>query len=131
MAGRRARRTLAAMYAQLIEGGTTPDRREEMDRIVTDEMVPALHAEPGFAGALNLVDRDSGNALMIVLWDDEAQAKRPLAQYGGAFLKSLASVMGISTGTRSPISYWEVNGDRSPCGLGSLGVSAQGAELPR
>ena len=101
--------TLAAMYAQLIEGGTTPDRREDMDRIVTDEMVPALHDEPGFAGALNLVDRDSGNALMIVLWDQEAQAKRPLASYGGAFLKALASVMAISTGTRRPISFWEVN----------------------
>jgi len=45
------------MYAQLIEGGTTPARRTDMDRIVTDEMVPALEAEPGFAGALNLVDR--------------------------------------------------------------------------
>ena len=29
-----------------------------MDRLVTDEMVPALEAEPGFAGALNLVDRE-------------------------------------------------------------------------
>ena len=46
---------------------------------------------------------------MIVLWDEETQAIRPLAQYGGAFLKSLASVMAISTGTRRPISVWEVN----------------------
>jgi hypothetical protein len=109
MAARRPARTLAAMYAQLIEGGTTPDRRVDMDRIVTDEMVPALHDEPGFAGALNLIDRESGNALMIVLWEQEAQAKRPLAQYGSAFLKALAGVMAISTGTRRPISYWEVN----------------------
>src|ERR1700742_767787 len=109
MSAKRPGRTLAAMYAQFIEGGTTPDRRAEMDRIVTDEMVPALHAEPGFAGALNLVDRESGNALMIVLWDEAGQATRPLAQYGGAFLKSLASVMAISTGTRRPISVWEVN----------------------
>jgi hypothetical protein len=46
MAVRRPARTLAVMYAQLIEGGTTPDRRVDMDRIVTDEMVPALHDEP-------------------------------------------------------------------------------------
>jgi hypothetical protein len=39
MAARPPAGTLAAMYAQLIEGGTTPDRRGEMDRIVTDEMV--------------------------------------------------------------------------------------------
>jgi hypothetical protein len=97
------------MYAQLIEGGTTPDRRPEMDRLVTDEMVPALAAEAGFEGALNLVDRDSGNAMMIVLWDTEAQARRPLAEYGSAFLKALAGVAAISTGTRRPISVWHVN----------------------
>src|ERR1700742_1538860 len=97
------------MYAQLIEGGTTPDRRPEMDRIVTDEMVPALTAEPGFAGALNLVDRDSGDAMMIILWDSEPQARRALADYGSAFLKALANVAAISTGTRRPISVWEVN----------------------
>jgi hypothetical protein len=97
------------MYAQLIEGGTTPDLRGQMDRLVTDEMLPALQAEPGFAGALNLVDRDSGNAMMIVLWDTEAQARRALAEYGGAFLKALAGIAGISTGTRRPISVWAVN----------------------
>ena len=97
------------MYAQLVEGGTTPDRRAQMDRIVTDRMVPALEAEPGFAGALNLVDRDSGDAMMIILWDSEPQARRALAEYGGAFLKALANVAAISTGTRRPISVWEVN----------------------
>ena|SRR5215218_1168485 len=97
------------MYAQLIEGGTTSDRRPEMDRLVCDEMIPALEVEPGYAGALNLVDRDSGNAMMIVLWETDAQACRPLAEYGGAFLKALASVAAISTGTRRPISVWEVN----------------------
>ena len=97
------------MYAQLIQGGTTPERRPEMDRIVTDDMVPALHEEPGFAGALNLVDRESGNALMIVLWETEAQARRALAEYGSAFLKALAGVAAISTGNRSPMSVWEVN----------------------
>jgi hypothetical protein len=101
--------TMHAMYAQLIEGGTTTDRRRDMDRIVTDEMIPALHEEPGFAGALNLVDRETGNAMMVVLWDDEAQARRPLADYGSAFLKALADVAAISTGTRRPISIWDVN----------------------
>ena len=97
------------MYAQLIEGGTTPERRAEMDRLVTDEMVPALEAEPGFAGALNLVDRDSGEAMMIILWNSEPQARRALAEYGSAFLRALANVAAISTGTRRPISVWEVN----------------------
>jgi hypothetical protein len=97
------------MYAQLIEGGTAAERRGDMDRLVTDEMIPALETEPGYAGALNLVDRDSGNAMMIVLWDTEAQARRALADYGAAFLKALAGIAAISTGTRRPISVWHVN----------------------
>jgi hypothetical protein len=97
------------MHAQVIEGGTTPTMRERMDRIVTDEMIPALRAEPGFAGALNVVDRDSGDAMMIVLWETEAQARRELSAYGCAFLQALANVAAISTGTRRPISVWEVN----------------------
>jgi hypothetical protein len=109
MARRRGAGTLPAMYAQLIEGGTTPERRAEMDRIVTGEMVPALKDEPGFAGALNLVDRDNGDAMMIILWESEPQARRALAEYGSAFLKALASVAAISTGTRRPISIWDVN----------------------
>jgi hypothetical protein len=97
------------MYAQLIEGGTTPAHRDAMDRIVTDELIPALDAEPGFSGALNIVDRESGNAMMIVLWQTEAQARRALGEYGSAFLKALAGIAAISTGTRNPISVWEVN----------------------
>jgi len=97
------------MHAQLVQGGTTPDRRPEMDRIVTDELIPALHEEAGFSGALNLVDRESGDAMMIVLWETEAQARRSLREYGGAFLKALADVAAISTGTRRPITVWEVN----------------------
>src|SRR4051794_21767100 len=97
------------MSPQPTGGAPPPPRRTDMDRIVTDEMVPALKDEPGFAGALNLVDRDSGNAMMIVLWESEPQARRALADYGSAFLKALANVAAISTGTRRPISVWAVN----------------------
>ena len=48
-------------------------------------------------------------ALMIILWETEAQARRALSAYGGAFLKALADVAAISTGTRNPISVWDVN----------------------
>ena len=97
------------MHAQVIQGGTTPELRTKMDRIVTDEMIPALRDEPGFAGALNVVDRDSGDAMMIVLWETEAQARRELSEYGGAFLQALANVVASSTGNRRPMSVWEVN----------------------
>jgi hypothetical protein len=47
--------------------------------------------------------------MMIILWERHEQAVRPLAEYGAAFLKALAGVAAISTGTRNPISVWEVN----------------------
>ena len=97
------------MYAQLVEGGTTPAQRQEMNRIVTEEMIPALQEEPGFAGALNLADDETGNGLMVILWETEAQARRALGEYGSAFLRALAGIAHISTGTRRPISVWAVN----------------------
>ena len=97
------------MYAQLVQGGTTTAARPEMDRIVTDELIPALTDEPGFGGALNLADRETGKAMMIVLWETAEQARRPLNDYGQRFLRALASVAAISTGNREPISVWEVN----------------------
>jgi hypothetical protein len=99
------------MYAQLIQGGTTPAHRAEMDAIVCDELIPALEQEPGYTGAMNLVDRGDGDALMIVLWQTEEQAKRPLPEYGPAFLRALAAIAAISTGQRQPISVWDVNAD--------------------
>jgi hypothetical protein len=47
--------------------------------------------------------------MMVILWKSETQARRALAEYGGAFLKALAGIAAISTGTRRPISVWEVN----------------------
>jgi hypothetical protein len=97
------------MHAQLIEGGTTPAQRDEMNRIVTEELIPALQEEPGFTGALNLANTDSGDGLMVILWETEAQARRALGQYGSAFLRALAGISQISTGVRRPISVWAVN----------------------
>jgi hypothetical protein len=97
------------MYAHLVEGGTTPELRDRMDRIVREQLLPALESEPGFAGALNLVDRDSGDALMLMLWETREHAELPLRERGPAFLQALGSIMEISTGTRRPNSLWQVN----------------------
>ena len=97
------------MYAQVIQGGTTPDARERMNQIVTDELLPALDAEPGYAGAVNLADPETGNGMMLVFWESEAQARRPLGEYGAAFLKALAGIAAITTGNRQPLTVWQVN----------------------
>ena len=97
------------MFAQVVQGGTTLERRAEMDQLVVEEMIPALQNELGFAGAMNLVDRETGNGMMIVLWETKEQAERPLPDYGPGFLKALAHIAAISTGNRAPVAVWEVN----------------------
>ncbi len=97
------------MFVQLVEAGTTRDRREEMDRVVHDEMLPALTQEPGYAGAINLIDRATGNAMMVTLWHTQEQAELPIRERGAAFLQALGSIAEISIGHRRPISVWEVN----------------------
>ena len=47
--------------------------------------------------------------MMIMLWDTEEEARRPLNAYGAAFLKALANITAISTGNRAPIGVWDVN----------------------
>jgi hypothetical protein len=93
----------------VIQGGAAPAQRAEMDEVVDEQLIPALNEEPGFSGALNLVDRETGDAMMIVMWDEEQQARRPLPDYGRGFLQALASVAAISSGNRAPISVWHVN----------------------
>jgi hypothetical protein len=70
--------------------GTTMQNRGEMHRFVSDVVFRALRDEPGFVGALNLVDPDSGDAVMIVLWHSAEHAR------------------GSAPGDQEHVSVWEV-----------------------
>lgn len=101
-------RDAAIVYAQLVESGTMPDRRVELDRIVSDRLIPALEQERGFAGVLHLVDRETGDVRLVVLWESADQAQRPLNTRGPGLLEACASLAVISTGSPHPHSVWEV-----------------------
>ena len=88
------------MYAQLIQLATSLPCHTELDRIVTTELVPALLAQTGFAGTLGLVDRESGDAVVIVLWETAEQAARSLDDYGESSLAAPTS--------DARVSVWEV-----------------------
>jgi hypothetical protein len=95
------------MFATVVQGGTTPPNRDEMNRAVTELLIPALVNEPGFRGAVNLEDRTTGHGMMLTLWDTEQQALRPPSSL--AFREALSAILRISTGERAPISCWHVN----------------------
>jgi hypothetical protein len=96
------------MFARVDAGGFEPAQRRELDAVVRERLIPALAREPGFIGALNLVDRASGDAMVIVLWETQDQAELPPRLRGSAFREALATMAGKGCEPRRT-SLWEVN----------------------
>jgi hypothetical protein len=94
------------MHTPLIEDHAAPERRAELEPIVTDELLAPLQAEPGYTGALNVPDHASGNELTIVLWQTEAQARRALAEHGPAFLTARRRLVAASVRERDSAPVW-------------------------
>jgi hypothetical protein len=86
------------MYAHVIETSVPPEQMALLERLVRCELLPALREEPGFSGAMSLVDRDRVATLLILLWETQADAARPRA-----------SVTGLPGVSLSPPTVWEVN----------------------
>ena len=60
------------MLARLHTLEATPEQYEAGFRIVADDLLPWARESTGFCGAIGLVDRESGKALLLTLWSDEA-----------------------------------------------------------
>jgi hypothetical protein len=54
----------------------TPEQHEAGLRIVVDDLLPWTRESTGFCGAIGLLDKERGKALIITLWaDDESRAE--------------------------------------------------------
>ncbi len=60
------------MYARTVIGMGQPDRIEEAIRIYRESVLPAAREQKGFKGIFFLVDRGTGKAMSMVLWETEA-----------------------------------------------------------
>ncbi len=54
---------------------TTPDRINDVARIVREVVHPGISDEPGYVGYIVLGDRDSGNAVGVTLWETDEACK--------------------------------------------------------
>ncbi len=59
------------MLARLHTIDATPEQYEEGLRIVKEDLLPWARESSGYCGAIGLVDRESGKALLLTLWSDE------------------------------------------------------------
>jgi hypothetical protein len=69
------------MYAQVITFKDSPSDLEDGIAHVQDEVVPAAAATAGVPG-LWLVDRETGERLSVMLFEDEAAAQAMFARVG-------------------------------------------------
>jgi heme-degrading monooxygenase HmoA len=60
------------MHARASHIGGAPENAEEGVANFRDRILPELKSMDGSRGAMLLVDRTSGNALAITLWEDES-----------------------------------------------------------
>jgi len=82
--------------------GATPERCGELDAAIRDRLLPSLRVQEGFCGALHLVSRDSGEGMLIVLWETEAQAAHAVSE------RELAELAPAAGGEPARASVWEV-----------------------
>ena len=83
---------------------TTPDRIEDVARVVREVVHPGISGEPGYVGYIVLGDRQSGNALGVTLWEtDEARksSERRLERSGRASKRAPAERCATSGSTTS------------------------------
>ena len=70
---------------------TTPERMDDVARVVREVVHPGIREEPGYVGYIVLGDRDGGKALGVTLWasaqereasDAKARQIRPRVEEG-------------------------------------------------
>lgn len=69
------------MYARVIECTLNPDRVQEFNAILSDDVFAVAGQEPGFVDLIGMVSDDHpGLALAITVWEDRPSADRFYAQ---------------------------------------------------
>lgn len=94
------------MYAQIVETQLSRERLSELGGAVRRELLPALRSEPGFCGALSLVERERGAVLLVVLWETK-EAAGPHAWVAAALGETSSILTALLTS--SSVRVWEVN----------------------
>jgi hypothetical protein len=97
------------MFAQLIEARLSRTRLRMLEQIVRGELMPALREEPGFCGALSLTDRSKAESLLVLLWETEEQASRPLTPGAPPFANSSTTVSALRASESCVVTIWEVD----------------------
>src|SRR4051812_4812192 len=96
------------MHAQVIEIRLEPAQLEVVERLIRRELVPALREQWGFCGALHLTAQERSEALLVVLWETEDDAKPYVFSTDRAepVSTSIPDMLALRAGS---VTVWEVD----------------------
>ena len=63
------------MYARVTTFQVQPDKIDEVNRIANESIMPAIRQQAGMKGFFGLQDRSTGKAMLITLFETEAEMK--------------------------------------------------------
>ena len=95
------------MYARVTRFQMQVERSEDANRITEQEITPGLRQEPGFKHLYVLVARETGQGMVVTLWESQAaeEASRPTTGQRFALLGE------ILTGPPGPSEVYEVTAE--------------------
>ena len=59
------------MYARVTTSQVDPSKAEEVEAIMQDIVLPTLRQQKGFKNYISFVDRASGKAITVTVWETE------------------------------------------------------------
>lgn len=97
------------MYARLFTVRIAPDRMDEFARRWHDAMAPLARQQPGWRSARLLVDREAGKAVVVGLWETEADAM--VSGAGSAYAQQQQALLGDLITEPPVMEHYEVVGE--------------------
>ncbi len=63
------------MYARVWIVNADPEKRDEIDQVIRNAVLPSARQQQGYKGYLALFDPGTGKGMAIALWETEADLK--------------------------------------------------------
>jgi len=63
------------MYARITFSQVAPEKANEAERIMLDSVLPMMRQQKGFKNYCSFVDRATGKAITVTIWETEADRK--------------------------------------------------------
>jgi heme-degrading monooxygenase HmoA len=76
------------MHARVNTFEGSPERADELERVVTERVVPSLTQMDGYRGMHALTERQGGKVLVVTIWDDEEAMRQNEGAVDQLFLES-------------------------------------------